>query len=212
MKPFTSLTGIAAPLPIANVDTDMILPARFLKTVSRTGLGRGLLHSLRFGPGDEENPDCILNRPPWRGASILVALDNFGCGSSREHAPWALMDYGIRCIIAPGYADIFYGNCLKNGILPVRLPDAEVHRLLELVSQPQTATLSVDLEQQIIATDDSVTAFAIDPVHRQRLLTGADDIALSLRFADAISAHEQARPDGGLLQAGKAVAALLRAP
>jgi 3-isopropylmalate/(R)-2-methylmalate dehydratase small subunit len=191
MQPFLTLTGIAAPLPIANVDTDMILPARFLKTISRTGLGEGLLHALRFAPGGGENPDFILNRDPWRGASILVALDNFGCGSSREHAPWALLDYGIRCIVAPDFADIFFGNCLKNGILPVKLEGCKAQQLMDIVSRPEDAEITIDLERRLVLTRYGQIAFRIDAAHRERLMTGADEIGLSLRHADAIADHER---------------------
>lgn len=184
MEPFTRLTGVAAPLPIANVDTDMILPAAFLKTVSRQGLGRGLFHNLRAGG------DFVLDRAPWDKARILVTLDNFGCGSSREHAPWALLDFGIRCIVAPGFADIFHGNCFKNGILPIPLPRAQVEILMADAARPETATLTVDLEAQTIARRDGRIAFAIDPIRRERLLAGLDDIANALRFGEAIAGYE----------------------
>lgn len=192
MTPFATLTAIAAPLPIDNVDTDMLLPARFLKTVSRKGLGRALFHAQRFDDTGAERPDFVLNQSPWRNARILIALDNFGCGSSREHAPWALTDFGIRCIIASSFADIFYGNCFKNGLLPIVLEAALVERLMEDAEDPGTAALSIDLERQsITSADGERIAFAIDPQRRQRLLDGVDDIAQSLRFADAIAAHEQ---------------------
>jgi 3-isopropylmalate/(R)-2-methylmalate dehydratase small subunit len=185
MQPFRRLTGIAAPLPIANVDTDMILPAAFLKTVSRQGLGRGLFHNLRAGG------DFVLDRAPWSGARILVTLDNFGCGSSREHAPWALLDFGISCIVAPGFAEIFQGNCFKNGMLPVTLPRGEIDMLLADASDPATAELTVDLESETIArANGEMLSFRIDPQRRARLLGGVDDIAHALGFRAAIDRHE----------------------
>ncbi len=192
MTPFTRLTAIAAPLPVANVDTDMLLPARFLKTVSRKGLGTALFHAQRFDMDGAERPDFPLNRLPWRGAEILVALDNFGCGSSREHAPWALEDFGIRCIIAPSFADIFYGNCFKNGMLPIVLDAAKVERLMADAEQPNTATMTVDLQRQtIVRANGEVIDFSIDPQRRQRLLDGVDEIAQSLTFEKTIAAHER---------------------
>jgi 3-isopropylmalate/(R)-2-methylmalate dehydratase small subunit len=183
--PFRTLTGIAAPLPLANVDTDMIIPAAFLKTTSRQGLGRGLFHNLRGGG------NFVLDREPWRQARILVTLDNFGCGSSREHAPWALLDFGIRCVIAPGFAEIFHGNCFKNGMLPVVLPRAEIDTLLADAADPDTAVLTVDLESETILRANGATLpFHIDPQRRARLLEGVDDIAFALRFADVIGRHE----------------------
>jgi 3-isopropylmalate/(R)-2-methylmalate dehydratase small subunit len=192
MTPFRRLTGIAAPLPIANVDTDMIVPAVFLKTVSRASLGRGLFHAARFDSEGRERPGFILNRDPWRGASILVTLDNFGCGSSREHAPWALLDFGISCIIAPGFADIFHGNCFKNGLLPITLEPETIDRLMAEAADCRTATFTVDLETQTIAHAGGETGFRIDPQRRARLLDGIDDIAETLRFASDIAAHEAA--------------------
>lgn len=183
--PFRRLTGVAAALPLANVDTDMIIPAAFLKTVTRQGLGRGLFHNLR---GDK---DFVLDRAPWSSAKILVTLDNFGCGSSREHAPWALLDFGISCIVAPSFADIFHGNCFKNGMLPIALPRADVDALLADAGAPDTATLTVDLETQtILRANGTALPFAIDPQRRTRLLEGVDEIARSLRFGDAIERHE----------------------
>jgi 3-isopropylmalate/(R)-2-methylmalate dehydratase small subunit len=190
MKPFRRLTGLAAPLPIANVDTDMILPAAFLKIVSRASLGRHLFHASRFDADGAERPGFILNRAPWRHASILVTLDNFGCGSSREHAPWALRDFGISCIIAPGFADIFFGNCFKNGILPVTLAREDVDTLMAHASDGDTATFTVDLEMQTISHAGGETGFAIDPQRRTRLLEGIDDIADALRYDEAIDRYE----------------------
>jgi 3-isopropylmalate/(R)-2-methylmalate dehydratase small subunit len=185
VTPFRRLTGVAAPLPIANVDTDMILPAAFLKTVSRQGLGRGLFHNLRTGG------DFVLDRAEWREAKILVTLDNFGCGSSREHAPWALLDFGISCILAPGFAEIFQGNCFKNGMLPIALPRAEIDLLLADAGDPDKAVLAVDLEAETIVRADGTTLpFHIDPQRRARLLEGLDDIAFALGFDGEIAAHE----------------------
>lgn len=186
MTPFDRLTGIAAPLPLSNVDTDKILAGRFLKTISREGLGDALFWTLR------QNPDFVLNRHPWSNAKILIALDNFGCGSSREHAPWALLDFGFRCIIAPGFADIFYNNCFKNGILPVVLPASTVDRLMLLANDAATAEMTIDLPAQSITLSNSERiAFDIDPKRKDDLLLGVDDIARSLTYADDISAHEQ---------------------
>jgi 3-isopropylmalate/(R)-2-methylmalate dehydratase small subunit len=190
MEPFRRLTGVAAPLPIANVDTDMILPAAFLKTVSRHGLGRGLFHNLRRDAGGKARPGFILNRAPWTQARILVTLDNFGCGSSREHAPWALLDFGIGCIVAPSFADIFNNNCFNNGILPIALPREAVDLLMADAADPATATLTVDLITRTIARRDGEIGFDIDPVRRARLLSGLDDIANALRFEDAIAGYE----------------------
>lgn len=184
MQPFNRLTGTAAPLPIANIDTDMLLSAKFLKTVSRAGLGQGLFHALR------SDPNFVLNRDPWRDARILIALDNFGCGSSREHAPWALLDFGITCVIAPSFADIFYGNCFKNGILPVRLDHAAIDRLMAEASDPKTAAMTVDLELQTISHASGTIAFDINPQRRERLLNGVDDIASTLEFEGAIAGYE----------------------
>jgi 3-isopropylmalate/(R)-2-methylmalate dehydratase small subunit len=191
MRPFTRLTGIAAALPIANVDTDMILSAAFLKTVSRTGLGRGLFHALRFDADGRERPGFVLNRPPWREARILITLDNFGCGSSREHAPWALLDFGISCIIAPSFADIFHGNCFKNGMLPIRLPRGDIDRLMAEAERPETAGMTVDLESRTIVHAGGTLSFDLDAQRRERLLGGVDDIALALRFEAAIGGYEE---------------------
>jgi 3-isopropylmalate/(R)-2-methylmalate dehydratase small subunit len=193
MIPFRQLTGIAAPLPLANVDTDMILPAAFLKTVSRRGLGRGLFHNLRTDSEGQPRPGFVLNRPPWDQARILVTLDNFGCGSSREHAPWALLDFGVTCIIAPSFADIFHGNCFKNGMLPVILPRTAIDLLLAEAANRSTATLTVDLEtQHVLRSNGAAIPFEIDPQRRTRLLEGVDDIAHALDFEDAIGQYEAA--------------------
>ena len=165
MEKFTTLTGVAAPLPMRNVDTDMIIPKQFLKTIKRTGLGKSLFFEMRYDQAGKEVPDFVLNQPAYRGATILVTGENFGCGSSREHAPWALLDFGIRCIIAPDFADIFYNNCFQNGILPIKLPQAEVDKLMDDASRGSNATLSIDLEaQEIRGPDGGVIKFDIDPV------------------------------------------------
>lgn len=198
MKAFTSLTGTAAPLlekgkPMSNVDTDMIIPKQFLKTTTRTGLSQGLFHELKTNTDGTDNADFVLNRPVYAGAKILIAGDNFGCGSSREHAPWALLDQGITCIIAPSFADIFHNNCFKNGILPVRLP-IDVCESLALEAGGANHVFTVDLEAQTVTTPDGVVhAFDVDPGAKSNLLQGLDDIGQSLREAEKISSFEQAR-------------------
>ncbi|MEL6196773.1 MAG: 3-isopropylmalate dehydratase small subunit [Pseudomonadota bacterium] len=194
MDPFTTLTGVAAPLPLINVDTDMIIPKQFLKTIKRTGLGVNLFTEMRYDEAGNENPDFVLNKPAYRGAEILVAGDNFGCGSSREHAPWALLDFGIRCVIAPSFADIFYNNCFKNGILPIRLPQEEVDKLMADAERGANATLTIDLAAQTIQGPDGGTIrFDIDPHQKHCLLNGLDDIALTLEQSDDIAAFEAGR-------------------
>jgi len=190
MLPFTSLTAVAAPLPMANVDTDMIIPKQFLKTIKRTGLAKGLFYELRTD--EAGNPvDFVLDRPAYRNAQILVAGANFGCGSSREHAPWALLDAGIRCVIAPSFADIFYNNCFKNGILPIALPQEDVDRLMADAERGANATITVDLDkQEITGPDGGTIAFEIDPFRKHCLLNGLDDIALTLERGAAIDAYE----------------------
>src|SRR6478672_11461884 len=163
MEKFTQLTGVAAPLPIINLDTDKIFPAVYLKTIKRTGLSKWLFQEIRFGPGGSENPDFVLNQAPYRNAKILIGADNFGCGSSREHAPWALLDFGIRCIVAPSFADIFYNNCFKNGILPISLPQAEVDTLTEDATNAANPVLAIDLPEQTIGRPNGTTLrFEID--------------------------------------------------
>jgi 3-isopropylmalate/(R)-2-methylmalate dehydratase small subunit len=194
MTPFTTLTGIAAPLPLANVDTDKIIPARFLKTIRRSGLGVHLFDTLRRLPDGRENPDFVLNQEPFRRAEILIAHENFGCGSSREHAPWALLDFGIRCVIAPDFADIFYNNTFKNGILPVRLPRAVCDLLMEDARLGGNARLTVDLARQVVVRPNGEEiAFDIDPFRKHLLLNGLDDIGQTLQHATAIDAFEVAR-------------------
>ena len=186
------LRGVAAALPIANVDTDKILPARFLKTITRTGLGAALFHALRFDADGRERPDFVLNREPWRHAVFLVALDNFGCGSSREHAPWALLDFGIRCVIAPSFADIFAANCLRNGILPLVLPRATCERLLTTTVRPDEATLTLDLRHETLALwDGEQVPLAIPAETRARLIEGRGEIDDSLAYLEAFDAHDR---------------------
>jgi len=190
MEKFTQLSGVAAPLPIINVDTDMIIPKQFLKTIKRTGLGRNLFDEMRYNEDGSEKPDFVLNRAPWREAKILVAGDNFGCGSSREHAPWAIADFGIRCIIAPSFADIFYNNCFKNAILPIILPADQV-AALSVRAASDDPVMTVDLESQTITAGDLEIAFEIDEFRKHCLLNGLDDIALTMERVGKIEAYEQ---------------------
>jgi 3-isopropylmalate/(R)-2-methylmalate dehydratase small subunit len=194
MEPFKQLSGVAAPLKMINVDTDMIIPKQFLKTVERSGLGRALFHELRTRPDGSEIADFVLNRPAYRNASILIAGANFGCGSSREHAPWALLDFGIRCVIAPSFADIFYNNCFKNGILPIALPQDAIDKLLDDAERGANAIISVDLEkQEIRGPDGGCIKFDVDPFRRQCLLNGWDDIGRTLRNEQEIADFEAVR-------------------
>jgi 3-isopropylmalate/(R)-2-methylmalate dehydratase small subunit len=194
MQPFTTLTGVAAPLPLVNVDTDMIIPKQFLKTIKRTGLKDALFFEQRTNPDGSTNPDFVLNRPAYQNAKILVAGANFGCGSSREHAPWALLDFGIRCVIAPSYADIFFNNCFKNGILPVVLPQSDVDKLMEDAQRGANAIVTIDLEkQEITGPDGGRISFEVDPFRKQCLLNGWDDIGLTLRNEQKISTFEASR-------------------
>jgi 3-isopropylmalate/(R)-2-methylmalate dehydratase small subunit len=204
MQPFTTLTGIAAPLPLANIDTDKIIPARFLKTIKRTGLGANLFDSSRFRPDGSENPEFVLNQEPYRRAEILIAGPNFGCGSSREHAPWALLDFGIRCVIAPDFADIFHNNCFKNGILPIRLPQEICDRLMDDARLGANSRISIDLERQVvIRPNGEEIAFDIDPFRKHCLLHGLDDIGLTMAKAGSIDAYEaKARDLQSWLSAG----------
>ncbi len=191
MDKFTKLTSVAAPLPLINVDTDMIIPARFLKTIKRTGLGKSLFFVLRFDDDGNERSDFVLNKPAYKGAKILVTGKNFGCGSSREHAPWALADYGIRCVIAPDFADIFYNNSFKNGMLLIKLPQEQVDKLMDDAERGANATVTVDLEaQKITGPDGGLIKFDIDPFKKHCLLNGLDDIGLTLQKEDKISAFE----------------------
>jgi 3-isopropylmalate/(R)-2-methylmalate dehydratase small subunit len=191
MDKFTTLTGVAAPLPIRNVDTDMIIPKQFLKTIKRTGLGKSLFYEMRYDQEGNEVTDFVLNQPAYRRATILVTGENFGCGSSREHAPWSLLDFGIRCIIAPDFADIFYNNCFQNGILPIKLPQAEVDKLMDDASRGSNATLTVDLDaQEIRGPDGGVIKFDIDPFRKHCLLNGLDAIGLTLEKKQSIENFE----------------------
>ncbi len=192
MEKFTSLTSPAAPLPMINVDTDMIIPKQFLKTILRTGLGKSLFFEMRYGEDGAENPDFVLNKPAYRNAKILVAGDNFGCGSSREHAPWALLDFGIRCVISTSFADIFYNNCFKNGILPVKVSPEDLEKLMDDAQRGSNATLTVDLEaQEIRGPDGGDVSFDIDPFRKKCLIEGLDDIGLTMQKADKIKSFEE---------------------
>ncbi|HEX2136620.1 MAG TPA: 3-isopropylmalate dehydratase small subunit [Microvirga sp.] len=192
MEKFTVLTGVAAPLRIVNIDTDMIIPKQYLKTIKRTGLGKGLFAEMRYREDGSENPDFVLNKPAYRKAQILVAGDNFGCGSSREHAPWALLDFGIRCVISTSFADIFYNNCFKNGILPIAVSPENLEKLFDDADRGANATLTIDLEKQEIRGPDGGTLrFEIDPFRKHCLLNGLDDIGLTLENAPAIAAYER---------------------
>ena len=210
MQPFTTLTGSAAPLPLINVDTDKIIPARWLKTIKRTGLGVAAFETLRYRPDGSENPDFVLNREPYRNAQILIAGDNFGCGSSREHAPWALLDFGIRCVIAPGFADIFFNNCFKNGILPIVLPQEQVDLLTKEAENAPDPTFTIDLEAMEIRrpTGNQPIPFATDPASRDKLLRGQDEIGETMAKGASIDTFEaRQRQDFPWLQRGSAAAA-----
>ncbi|MEI4473121.1 3-isopropylmalate dehydratase small subunit [Frigidibacter sp. MR17.24] len=199
MDKFTTLTGVAAPMPLVNIDTDMIIPKQFLKTIQRSGLGKNLFDEMRYDQQGNEIPDFVLNQPAYRNAEVIVAGDNFGCGSSREHAPWALLDFGIRCVISTSFADIFFNNCFKNGILPVVLPQEAVDALMEDAKKGANARMTVDLESQTVTTSDGQSfAFEVDAFRKHCLLNGLDDIGLTLEKAAAIDSFEatagQARP------------------
>jgi len=196
MEKFTTMTGVAAPLEIDNVDTDMIIPKQYLKTIKRTGLGAGLFSEMRYRDDGSPNPDFVLNKPAYAKATILVAGDNFGCGSSREHAPWALLDFGIRCVISTDFADIFYNNCFKNGILPIRVSPEDLEKLMDDARRGANATLSVDLPAQTIKGPDGGTVrFEIDPFRKHCLIEGLDDIGLTMVEAPAIGAFEAKAAD-----------------
>ncbi|WP_316013781.1 3-isopropylmalate dehydratase small subunit [Roseobacter sp. HKCCA0434] len=191
MEKFTTLTGVAAPMPLVNIDTDMIIPKQFLKTIKRSGLGVNLFDEMRYDENGDEIPDFVLNQPAYRDAQILVAGDNFGCGSSREHAPWALADFGIRCVISTSFADIFFNNCFKNGILPIVLPQSEVDKLMDDASRGANAVLTVDLENQTITGPDGGSiAFDVEPFRKHCLLNGLDDIGLTMQKSGSIDAFE----------------------
>jgi 3-isopropylmalate/(R)-2-methylmalate dehydratase small subunit len=194
MDKFTRLTGVAAPMPRVNVDTDAIIPKNYLKTTKRTGLKAGLFYEWRTNQDGSEKPDFVLNKPAYKNAKILVAGANFGCGSSREHAPWALLDFGIRCVIAPSFGDIFFNNCFKNGMLPIALPQADVDKLMQDAEKGANAVVSIDLEkQEITRPDGGVVKFDIDPFRKYCLLNGFDDIGLTLRQKDKIDTYEAER-------------------
>jgi 3-isopropylmalate/(R)-2-methylmalate dehydratase small subunit len=192
MQKFTTLTGVAAPLPMINVDTDAIIPKQFLKTIKRTGLGKSLFYELRYDEKGNEKPDFVLNKPAYRKAQILVAGQNFGCGSSREHAPWALLDFGIRCVISTSFADIFYNNCFQNGILPIKVRQEELDKLMDDANRGANATITVDLEkQEIRGPDGGVITFDIDAFRKRCLLEGLDNIGLTMQQAKKIDDFEK---------------------
>ena len=199
MDKFEKLSGIAAPMPLINIDTDMIIPKQFLKTIKRSGLGVNLFDEMRYDDNGNEIPDFVLNKPAYREAEIIVAGDNFGCGSSREHAPWAIKDFGIKCIIAPSFADIFFNNCFKNGILPIVLPQEQIDVLMKDAEKGANARMEIDLEAQTVTASDGETfAFEVDAFRKHCLLNGLDDIGLTLEKKPAIDSYEsaaaQARP------------------
>lgn len=191
MEKFTTLTGVAAPLPVVNIDTDMIIPKDYLKTIKRTGLGKGLFAEARYNEDGSPNADFVLNKPAYQNVKIIVAGDNFGCGSSREHAPWALLDFGIRCVISTSFADIFYNNCFKNGILPIVVSQDDLDKLMDDASRGSNAILSIDLEAQTISGPDggSIT-FDIDPARKHIMLEGLDDIGTTLKSDASIGNFE----------------------
>ncbi len=191
MDKFDKISGIAAPMPLINVDTDMIIPKQFLKTIKRSGLGVNLFDEMRYDDDGNEIPDFVLNKAQYREAEVLIAGDNFGCGSSREHAPWAIKDFGIRCVIAPSFADIFYNNCFKNGILPIALPQEQVDLLMQDAEKGANARMEIDLEaQQITTSDGEVVSFDVDPFKKHCLMQGLDDIGLTLEKAGSVKAFE----------------------
>ncbi len=191
MQKFNKLTSVAAPLPMINIDTDKIIPKNYLKTIKRTGLGKALFAEIRYDEAGNENPDFVLNKPAYRMAQILVAGENFGCGSSREHAPWALLDFGIRCVISTSFADIFYNNCFKNGILPIKVTPQELEKLMDDANRGANATLTVDLEaQEIRGPDGGVITFAVDEHRKHCLLEGLDDVGLTMKKEKSITEYE----------------------
>jgi 3-isopropylmalate/(R)-2-methylmalate dehydratase small subunit len=191
MQKFDKLTGVAAPLPLINVDTDKIIPKNYLKTIVRTGLGKALFSEIRYNEDGSEKPDFVLNKPAYRKAEILVTGENFGCGSSREHAPWALLDFGIKCVISTSFADIFYNNCFKNGILPIKVRQEDLDKLMDDAGRGANAKLSVDLEaQEIRGPDGGCIKFDIDPHRKHCLINGLDDVGLTLQKENAIKSYE----------------------
>jgi 3-isopropylmalate/(R)-2-methylmalate dehydratase small subunit len=196
MDKFTKLEGVAAPLKIRNIDTDMIIPKQYLKTIKRTGLGKGLFTEMRYKEDGSENPDFVLNKPAYRKAKILVAEDNFGCGSSREHAPWALLDFGVRCVISTSFADIFFNNCFQNGVLPIKVSKEDLDKLMDDAERGANATLSIDLEsQEIRGPDGGVVKFDIDPFRKHCMLNGLDDIGLTMMKAKSLDTFEKKKHD-----------------
>jgi 3-isopropylmalate/(R)-2-methylmalate dehydratase small subunit len=194
MEKFTTLTGVAAPLPLINIDTDMIIPKQFLKTIKRTGLGKNLFDEMRYREDGSEIAEFVLNQPAYRAATILVAGDNFGCGSSREHAPWALADFGIRCVISTSFADIFYNNCFNNGILPVQVSPEDLEKLMDDASRGANATLTIDLEEQTVrGPDGGCIRFELDPFLKHRMLNGLDQVGLTLQHTPSIDDYEAKR-------------------
>jgi 3-isopropylmalate/(R)-2-methylmalate dehydratase small subunit len=191
MDKFTKLTGVAAPMKIRNIDTDMIIPKQYLKTIKRTGLGSGLFSELRFNQDGSENPDFVLNQPAYRNAKIIVAEDNFGCGSSREHAPWALLDFGVRCVISTSFADIFFNNCFQNGVLPIRVSREDLDKLMEDAERGANATMTIDLEaQEIQGPDGGVVKFDIDAFRKHCMINGLDDIGITMQKDAGIASYE----------------------
>ena len=191
MDKFTKLTGVAAPMKIRNIDTDMIIPKQYLKTIKRTGLGSGLFSEMRFNEDGSENPDFVLNKPAYRDAKIIVAEDNFGCGSSREHAPWALLDFGVRCVISTSFADIFFNNCFQNGVLPIRVSRDDLDKLMEDAERGDNATMTIDLEaQEIRGPDGGVVKFDIDAFRKHCMLNGLDDIGITMQKEAGIASYE----------------------
>ena len=191
MEKFTTLTGVTAPMPMINIDTDMIIPKQFLKSIKRTGYAEQLFFELRFDDDGKEIEDFVLNKPAYRDSKIIVAGENFGCGSSREHAPWALLDFGIRCVISESFADIFYNNCFKNGILPIKLPKEDVAKLMEDAERGSNATVTIDLvSQEITEPDGSTIKFDLHPFLKECLINGLDDIALTMKKAEKIDSYE----------------------
>ncbi len=192
MDKFTTLEGVAAPMKIRNIDTDMIIPKQYLKTIKRTGLGKGLFFEMRYNEDGSDNPDFVLNKPAYRKAKIIVAEDNFGCGSSREHAPWALLDFGVRCVISTSFADIFYNNCFQNGVLPIKVSKENLEKLMDDAERGSNATLSIDLEkQEVRGPDGGVVHFDIDPFNKHCMLNGLDGIGLTLQKEKALDSYEE---------------------
>ena len=191
MDKFTTLTGVAAPMKIRNIDTDMIIPKQFLKTIKRTGLGTGLFSEMRYKDDGSENPDFVLNKPAYRNAKIIVAEDNFGCGSSREHAPWALLDFGVRCVISTSFADIFYNNCFQNGVLPIKVSPEDLAKLMDDAERGANSIMTIDLEaQEIRGPDGGVVKFELDGFRKHCMLNGLDDIGLTMTKATGITSYE----------------------